>query len=57
MTAAEIMAIIQIGVQLEPAVVLLINSMVTAFSSMTPEERTARLTALQSTLKPMQPLT
>ena len=53
MTAAEIMAIIQIGAALEPSVVSLINSMISVFSDMTPEQRTANLTALQASLKPM----
>ena len=53
MTAAEILAIIQLAASLEPSVVTLINQMVTAFSSMTPEERTSQLSALQASLKPM----
>ena len=53
MTAAEIIAIIQLAASLEPTVVTLINQMVTAFESMTPEERTSQLTALQASLKPM----
>jgi hypothetical protein len=53
MTAAEIIAIIQLAASLEPTVITLINQMVTAFESITPEERTARLTALQASLKPM----
>jgi len=54
MTGAEIIAIIQLAASLEPTVVTLINQMITAFSAMTPEERTLHLTELQTTLKPMQ---
>ena len=53
MTAAEIIAIVQLAASLEPTVVTLINQMIAAFSTMTPEERTQQLTALQSSLKPM----